>query len=608
MADKVIGLLEKVKNIYRKRSLQFILSLSFTLVSVAVMIGVAAGFSQRFVKSTERLAIINNKNVLDQMNLNLDTYLHNMMSISNTMYYSIIKNTDFGKDSMESVSDQMKLLYDANVSSLVSVAIFSDDGDLIAAQPLSRTKPNADPVSEDWFTKANEQIENVHFSAPHVENLFVNSDNIYHWVVSLSRSVEMTKDGEIVHGVMLVNMNFTGIEQICKNVDLGESGYVYIIDRNGELIYHPRQQLIYGGIIKENNKKAARYSEGSHVERFEGKERQITVKTVGYTGWKIMGVSPTSDITTTYMQNSQFIWIVAIIGIIILIFVNMFISSRVADPIKQLERSVRKLEKSNLNATVKIGGTYEIRHLGETLQSMADNMKKLMDDIVKEQEDKRKSEMSALQSQINPHFLYNTLDSIIWMIENERYEDAIDMVTALARLFRISLSKGKNIITVAQELQHAENYLIIQKVRYKNKFDYEIRMEPEAALCATIKLIVQPLVENSIYHGMEYMDGDGRIFIHAYVNEATLYIEIDDNGPGMTQEQVDELVRGTWKSGRGKGSGIGFHNVQERIRLYFGQNYGMEVESEPDEGTRIRIHIPARTVGEMEQDGGGRRE
>ncbi len=177
-----------------------------------------------------------------------------------------------------------------------------------------------------------------------------------------------------------------------------------------------------------------------------------------------------------------------------------------ADPIKQLERSVRKLEKSNLNATVKIGGTYEIRHLGQTLQSMADNMKKLMDDIVKEQEDKRKSEMSALQSQINPHFLYNTLDSIIWIIENERYEDAIDMVTALTRLFRISLSKGKNIITVAQELQHAENYLIIQKVRYKNKFDYEIRMEPEAALCATIKLIVQPLVENSIYHGMEYMD------------------------------------------------------------------------------------------------------
>lgn len=604
MADKIFKLFEKVKKIYQKKSLQFILSISFTLVSVAVMIGVAAGFSQRFVKSTERLAISNNKNVLDQMNLNLDNYLHNMMSISNTLYYSIIKNTDFGKDNSASVGIQMKTLYDANVSSLVSIAIFSDAGELIAAQPLSRTKPNVDPVSSEWFIKANEQIENVHFSTPHVENLFINSDNIYHWVVSLSRSVELTRGGEIVHGVVLVNMNFTGIEQICKNVDLGESGYVYIVDRNGELIYHPKQQLIYGGITRENNKAAARYSEGSHLEEFEGKERQITVKTVGYTGWKIIGVAPTSDITSQYMQNSQFIWIVVLIGIIILVFVNMIISSRVANPIKQLERSVQRLERSNLNARVKIGGTYEIRHLGMTLQSMADSMKKLMDDIVKEQENKRKSEMSALQSQINPHFLYNTLDSIVWMIENERYEGAIDMVTALARLFRISLSKGKNIITVEQELQHAENYLIIQKVRYKNRFDYEISMEDGCAQCATIKLIIQPLIENSIYHGMEYMDGDGKISIRACIKEKILCIEIEDNGPGMTEEQVDELMSGTIQPRKGKGSGIGFQNVQERIRLYFGKKYGLEIDSEPDEGTIVRIQIPACSIEELEKGRG----
>lgn len=604
MADKLLKLFEKVKKTYQKKSLQFILSISFTLVSVAVMIGVAAGFSQRFVKSTERLAISNNKNVLDQMNLNLDNYLHNMMSISNTLYYSIIKNTDFGKDSSSIVSSQMKTLYDANASSLVSMAIFSDEGELIAAQPLSRTKTNVDPVASEWFVKANEQIENVHFSTPHVENLFINSDNIYHWVVSLSRSVEITKGGEIIHGVVLVNMNFTGIEQICKNVDLGESGYVYIVDRNGELIYHPKQQLIYGGITRENNKKAAQYSEGSHMETFEGKERQITVKTVGYTGWKIIGVSPTSDITSQYMQNSQFVWVVVLIGIIILVFVNMLISSRVANPIKQLERSVQRLERNNLNARVKIGGTYEIRHLGMTLQSMADNMKKLMDDIVKEQEDKRKSEMSALQSQINPHFLYNTLDSIVWMIENERYEGAIDMVTALARLFRISLSKGKNIITVEQELQHAENYLIIQKVRYKNRFDYEISLEDDCGECATIKLIIQPLIENSIYHGMEYMDGDGKIRIRAHRKEKILCIEIEDNGPGMTEEQVEELASGILKPRRGKGSGIGFQNVQERIRLYFGKDYGLEIESEPDEGTTVKIEIPACTIEELEKGRG----
>ncbi|WP_334136918.1 cache domain-containing protein, partial [Muricomes intestini] len=250
---------KKIKKSLQRRSLQFTLSLTFTAVSVVVLIVVAMGYSGRFINSAEKMAINNNKNVLNQMNQNLDNYLHNMMNISNAMYYSIIKNTDFEKDGASKVTEQMKLLYDENASSLVSISIFSDDGKIIAAQPLSRLKPSVEPAEEEWFIRANEKIENLHFSTPHVENLFVNSDNIYHWVVSLSRSVEMTRAGTIVHGVVLVDMNFTGIEQICKNVDLGESGYVYIVDSNGELIYHPNQQLIYAGVFHENHKKAAVY-------------------------------------------------------------------------------------------------------------------------------------------------------------------------------------------------------------------------------------------------------------------------------------------------------------------------------------------------------------
>ncbi|MGO5051258.1 sensor histidine kinase [Lachnospiraceae bacterium LCP25S3_G4] len=601
---KFVKIWDRIKRVYQKKSLQFILSISFTLVAVIVMVIVALGYSKKFVDSTEKMAMNNNKNVLDQMNLNLDNYLHNMMSISNAMYYSIIKNADFGKDDENKVSEQMKLLYDSNATSLVSIAIFSDEGDIIAAQPLSRMKGNVDPSAEEWFVKANKKIENVHFSTPHVENLFMNSDNIYHWVVTLSRSVEMTRDGSIAHGVMLVNTNFTGIEQICKNVDLGESGYVYIVDRNGELIYHPKQQLIYGGIIHENNNKAAKYPEGSHTEIFEGKERHITVKTVGYTGWKIIGVSPKSDITSVYEKNSQFIWLVALLAIIVLIAINLFISSRVANPIKQLERSVRKLEKNSMDVEISVQGTYEIRHLGRTLQSMANSMRKLMDDIVREQEGKRKSEMDALQSQINPHFLYNTLDSIVWMIENQRYDGAITMVTALAKLFRISLSKGKNIITIADEFQHVENYLIIQNVRYKNKFHYEIEAEESVLECATIKLIVQPLVENSIYHGMEYMYGDGEIYVRAYKKDSMLWIEVEDNGPGMSKEQVDAILCGTIKSSKSKGSGIGFYNVQERIKLYFGEEYGLQILSEPDEGTVIRAYLPVVTIEELEKSRG----
>ena len=180
------------------------------------------------------------------------------------------------------------------------------------------------------------------------------------------------------------------------------------------------------------------------------------------------------------------------------------------------------------------------------------------------------------------------------MVENERYEGAIQMVTSLAKLFRISLSKGKNIITVADELEHVRNYLTIQKIRYKNKFTYEITAEPETLHCQTIKLIVQPLVENAIYHGMEFMDGDGEIYIRAYRKDGDLYIDVVDNGLGMPQEQADALLTKDTGKVRGKGSGIGLKNVQERIQLYFGPDYGLSLYSEPDEGTTARIHLPAK--------------
>lgn len=203
----------------------------------------------------------------------------------------------------------------------------------------------------------------------------------------------------------------------------------------------------------------------------------------------------------------------------------------------------------------------------------------------------KQAEYLALQNQINPHFLYNTLDSIMWMIESERYQDAVFMVHALGKLFRISLSRGRNIITVGEELQHAGSYLDIQKYRYKNKFTSFFEVEEGIEKYRTIKLIIQPLIENAIYYGMEYMDGEGEIYIRAYTKDQELFIEVADNGPGMPEEQVAGLLTEESET-RSRGSGIGLKNVHQRIQLYFGTEYGLEIESEPDEGTTVRIHLP----------------
>ncbi|MBC8577082.1 sensor histidine kinase [Oscillospiraceae bacterium BX1] len=581
---------------YRRSSIQVVISLSFTIVAVIGMILLGSALLLRFSSSTDALLAEDSRRILDQVNLNLDSYLRGMMRVSDTMYYRVIKNADLAEDS---IGAGMNLLYETNRDTVVSIAVFSQNGGLVSATPLSSLKRQARPAQQEWFTAAAEKIENLHFSTPHVQNLFEDPDYLYRWVVSLSRQVELTRAGTIESGVLLVDMNFGGIEQICKDVDLGGSGYLYLIDGDGEIIYHPRQQLIYASLLRENNRAAAGYEDGSHREEFEGKNRQVTVKTVGYTGWKLVGVVPAESLASNHIQLRLFGVFIVLFFIFFLVFVNLGVSERIAVPIKALEQSVKELEAGSESVDIAIGGPYEVQHLGNSIRSMVSTMRQLMDDIIRQEESKRKSELDVLQSQINPHFLYNTLDSIVWMIENNRYDDAIVMVTSLARLFRISLSRGRTLITVGEELEHARHYMTIQKMRFKNKFTSEIRADGEALSCETVKLVVQPIVENAIYHGMEYADGDGEILVWAHIEGEDLYIDVTDNGPGMRQEQVDRLLRedGGPAAPSRRGSGIGLRNVHQRIQLTYGKPYGLEIESEPDEGTNIRIHLPVRRPG-----------
>ncbi|WP_347559685.1 sensor histidine kinase [Clostridium sp. AM58-1XD] len=332
-----------------------------------------------------------------------------------------------------------------------------------------------------------------------------------------------------------------------------------------------------------------------------GRERVVTVKTVGYTGWRIVGVTPMTGFSLSRLKTKLFIVFIVALFLFILTMINAYISSKITDPIRELEKSVNELEAGDLNTKVYVGGSYEIRHLGKSIQNMATQIRALMKDIVAEHESKRKSEFDTLQSQINPHFLYNTLDIIVWMIENEKKGDAVRVVTALARFFRISLSKGKSIIPVRDELEHVRNYLMIQQMRFKNKFTYDIDAPDDVLELASLKLMLQPMVENAIYHGMEFMDGDGEIHIRVWREEKDLYFSVGDNGLGMTEEQVERLFQDSDHVPSKRGSGIGVRNVNERIRLYFGEDYGLTIESEPDEGTTVILHLPAVLYQEILQ-------
>lgn len=587
---------EKRKKLQRRvgnRSFRFMISMSFTFVALTGMILITAVLLNRYERTLERQVLSDSQKLIGQVEINLNTYLRSMMRSSDAVYYNVIKKVDFDKDD---ISGELSLLYEANKDNLVSIACFTREGELLGAAPVGSLKKNVNITAQSWFEDASDKMENLHFSDLHVQNIFENKSGRYYWVVSLSRGVELTNDGKMSGGILLVDMNFSGIQQLFTEVNNDGKGYVYLIGRDGEIIYHPRQNLIFSNIIQENNQTASTYDEGVHNEEFQGEQRVVVVKTVGYTGWKIVSVVSKESLFSDLNQTRMMALLNLVLAIFLMIFVNQYVAVRITDPLKKLEKSIQGIEMKQ-QPVVYIGGPPEIQHLGLTIRFMVEELQELTDKMVKEQEEKRKNELDALQSQINPHFLYNTLDSIMWMIESERYEDAVSMVQALGRLLRISLSRGKNVISVGDELQHARSYLAIQKYRYKNKFTSYFEVEPDIEQYKTIKLVIQPLIENAIYYGMEYMDGEGEIHIRAYTREQDLYLEVEDNGPGMPEEQVEHLLTGGEKA-RQKGSGIGLKNVNQRIQLYFGTQYGLEIESEPDEGTVVRIHIPKTTEEE----------
>ena len=587
---------EKRKKLQRRvgnRSFRFMISMSFTFVALTGMVLITAVLLNRYERTLERQVLADSQKLIGQVEINLNTYLRSMMRSSDAVYYNVIKKVDFDKDD---ISRELSLLYEANKDNLVSIACFTRDGELLGAAPVGSLKKNVNITAQSWFEDASDKMENLHFSDLHVQNIFENKSGRYYWVVSLSRGVELTNDGKMSGGILLVDMNFSGIQQLFTEVNNDGKGYVYLIGRDGEIIYHPRQNLIFSNIIQENNQTASTYDEGVHNEEFQGEQRVVVVKTVGYTGWKIVSVVSKESLFSDLNQTRMMALLNLVLAIFLMIFVNQYVAVRITDPLKKLEKSIQGIEMKQ-QPVVYIGGPPEIQHLGLTIRFMVEELQELTDKMVKEQEEKRKNELDALQSQINPHFLYNTLDSIMWMIESERYEDAVSMVQALGRLLRISLSRGKNVISVGDELQHARSYLAIQKYRYKNKFTSYFEVEPDIEQYKTIKLVIQPLIENAIYYGMEYMDGEGEIHIRAYTRDQDLYLEVEDNGPGMPEDQVEHLLTGGEKA-RQKGSGIGLKNVNQRIQLYFGTQYGLEIESEPDEGTVVRIHIPKTTEEE----------
>lgn len=562
--------------------------MTLSLVTVTVM-----GFLlyHRFKLASDKSAVANTEMTVESTIDRLNSSLLDLRQISDAANYNIVQEYDI---SSQEFTRQFSMLYETNVDKIQSLALYGYDGMLIESEPVATVKDNVKVAEQKWYQDARSEIENIHFSTPHVQNLFDDGTFRYHRVVSLSRSVDINDGSTSGSGVLLVDMKYSVLEDMLERINETSSGiYYYLCSRDGEIIYHPRWTEINRGLFKEKNNKAASYEDGTYEMKTDGQKENIVVGSVAYTGWKLIGVVPESVQETSINKFRYYIITTILILVMMLLQVNRFISRKISRPIRDLDESVKAYEAGAM-PDIYIGGSAEIRHLGYSVQKSYEQIEALMKEIIQQQTERRKSELDALQSQINPHFLYNTLESITWMIEAQRNKEAVVMISELAKLLRVSLSRGKTIISIGDELQHSRSYMNIQRVRYKERFKVEFLIDEEIKNYCIVKLVIQPLLENAIYYGVGNMDedDDGQILIRGEKKGEDIYISIEDNGMGMPEDIRSNILTDNSKVPK-HGSGVGVINVHSRISLMFGPEYGLEVYSELDEGTKVVIHIPA---------------
>ncbi|MGA2763191.1 MAG: sensor histidine kinase [Spirochaetia bacterium] len=467
-----------------------------------------------------------------------------------------------------------------------SVFVVTRDGRAIAATEGGGLNPTVDLRQRFSELEAGVVPGKPSVSSAHVENLV---DSRYPWVISLVRSLPGEPGGES-RGLIQVDLNYGIIARLCRNIQLGKSGYVFILNRTGDIVYHPRQQLIYGNLKSERIPEILALNGGNLSAVVDGRAILYTVASSRETGWEVVAVSFLDELFGASREAEYYFIMLSLLVFMGAIGVAFLISSNISKPIESLRRSMQAVESGNFDIDITVKARNEVYQLARDCDIAVKKVRDLIEQNRREQELKRKLELRSLQAQINPHFLYNTLDSIIWMIELGENDRAIDMTSSLAKFFRIGISRGSETISFRTEIEYLQTYLEIQKQRYKDKLSYEITVAPELASHQILKLLIQPLVENAIYHGIKNMEGPGLIRISGALDDDAIVIRISDNGVGMGREQLEALRDGLIEPNQA--NGVGVRNVQERIHVYFGLEYGVSFESAPGAGTEATIRIP----------------
>ena len=556
-----------------------------------LIFSIVSGFV--FLDHAQKTAEEHSVQLIHQVSNSMDVYVETIekmvnyiqLELQDTPFFTMESEGASGWDS-ETAYIRSVLENVANSHREVAGIFIATKEDLYVSTGMSRI--SRDPFqNERWYREAAENPEEIQLiSVVTGRNIVTNRSYSIDDVFSLAKAVQDPETGEVL-GVILLDIRHDIIQSSINGVTIGEKGFVFVMDQEDNIVYTP-----VNGIVYRVNPKWVKAMEPMSVQ-IQGGSYQIRSELSPYTGWRTVGVFSMDEVMSSVNTIVYILFTCVIISLVLVVIVSFKFSRTLTNPIFKLKRLMKQAESGDLTVRFNFEHNDEIGELGQSFNHMIARIDQLIQMVYVEQENKRTAEMKSLQEQIKPHFLYNTLDTISWMARDYDAEDIVRLVDALTNMFRIGLSHGKDIITVKEEITHVSNYLYIQKIRYKDKLNYVIHVDESLYAIEVPKLILQPLVENAIYHGVKAKRGGGTITITGVPEGENLVFTVQDNGAGMPQEKVEELNRRmSERSVLDEQKSFGLFYIRERIQLCYGKGYGVHVESALGEGTRVTITLP----------------
>lgn len=563
----------KLRDWSRRFSVQ--LSLFFLgagLTVILLLSGAVYWFASNLLMSE---TISKTHDLLEMSGANIGTYIARVKGESN-VFAGSPSLRQYLSDDEESLRTGLLSQIDTllqNDSSIKSIVVVSKDGRILSNEKNLDMSVSSDMMKEDWY------IESIHNTMPvltgaRMQSFSSDKDN---WVISVS--TEITGDSGDNLGVLLMDMEYSVIEDHLRSLDLGREGYVFLLNDKGEPVYHKDTSY-----FSDPDKQAQLLEIQSAGDGYDKASNLLTCQTqIEKTGWTMVGVVSLDTLKMLERQLFEAVLLTGGLLFIAVLLIGILFTRRLSTPMADLERGMNEIEKL-AEVRIRKNSFYEVELLAGNYNRMIHRIRILMDEISDKEKTLRHAELNALVSQINPHFLYNTLDTIVWMAEFNDSTRVIALTKSLAAFFRLSLSGGRELITVEDELEHVQQYLYIQKERYGDKLNYTIHA-PEEVLDYTVpKIILQPIAENSIYHGIKPLDRPGQITITVQEEGEKLIFTVSDNGAGCRPD----AAAADNPSRPGK---VGLKNVDERLKLYYGPGYGVTIHSAPGAGCRVELTV-----------------